>query len=204
MGEAANKLCVAEIASLSAGDEELVQAAREGDDAAFEMIFERHRLRIARITSRFFNRQEKIEEVVQEVFAKVYFALGDYSRQRGSSFAAWLTKVAINSCYDELRRARRRPENNFSSVTEDETLFLNTRLKDENAADAEATTISRDLASKLLARLDADDRLILTLLDGEEMPAAEIARALGWGVSRVKVRAHRARAALRRVLGEFL
>lgn len=204
MGEAVNKLCVADIASVSAGDEELVQAAQKGDDAAFEMIFERHRLRIARITSRFFNRPEKIEEVVQEVFAKAYFALGDYSRERGSSFAAWLSKVAINSCYDELRRARRRPENNFSSVTQDETLFLNTRLRDENAADAEATAISRDLASKLLARLDADDRLILTLLDGEEMPVAEIARALGWGVSRVKVRAHRARVALRRVLKEFL
>jgi RNA polymerase sigma-70 factor (ECF subfamily) len=202
MGEAVDKVCVAEVAA--AGDEELVQAARRGDETAFEMIFERHRLRITRITSRFFNRQEKIEEVVQEVFAKAYFALGDYSNDRGASFAAWLSKVAINSCYDELRRARRRPENNFSSVTEDETLFLNTRLRDERAADAEADMISRDLAHKLLARLSADDRLILTMLDGEEMSVAEIARALGWGVSRVKVRAHRARAALRRVLGEFL
>ena len=64
--------------------------------------------------------------------------------------------------------------------------------------------ISRDLANKLLARLKPDDRLILTLIAVEEMSVVEIARVTDWSVAKVKVRAHRARASLRRVLSEFI
>jgi RNA polymerase sigma-70 factor (ECF subfamily) len=52
--------------------------------------------------------------------------------------------------------------------------------------------------------LSAEDRLVLTLLEVEEMPVADISEVTGWSVSKVKVRAHRARAALRRVLDQFV
>jgi RNA polymerase sigma-70 factor, ECF subfamily len=188
-----------------AADEALVEAVRAGDDSAFEEIFERHRRRIARMVGRFFNRPDKVEEILQDVFTKVYFGLGAYSSDRGSSFAAWISRVAINSCYDELRRMRRRPESSISDITSDEILWLNTQLKPQSGnRDAESTAISRDLANKLLARLGVDDRLVLTLLEGEELSVAEIAVVMGWKVSKVKVRAHRARQSLRRVLGEFV
>ncbi len=186
-------------------DESLVDAVRAGDDSAFEQIFERHRRRLARMAGRFFNRPERVEEILQEVFTKVYFALGAYSSERGPSFAAWLSRVAINSCYDELRRARRRPEGSLSDITSDEIVWLNSQMKSQTATrDAESAVISRDLANKLLARLSPDDRIVLTLLDAEEMSVAEIAVVMGWKVSKVKVRAHRARQSLRRVLGEFV
>jgi RNA polymerase sigma-70 factor (ECF subfamily) len=157
------------------------------------------------MVGRFFNRPDKVEEVLQDVFTKVYFGLGSYSAERGASFAAWLSRVAVNSCYDELRRARRRPESSISDITSDEILWLNTQLKPQSAnRDAESAVISRDLANKLLARLGVDDRLILTLLEGEELSVAEIAVVMGWKISKVKVRAHRARQSLRRVLGEFV
>ena len=68
----------------------------------------------------------------------------------------------------------------------------------------ESAVIDRDLADKLLARLSAEDRLVLVMLEAEELPVAEIAKLTGWSVSKVKVRAHRARASLRRVLGKLL
>lgn len=186
-------------------DESLVEAVRAGDDSAFEQIFERHRRRVARMVGRFFNRPERVEEILQDVFTKVYFALGAYSSERGPSFAAWLSRVAINSCYDELRRARRRPEGSLSDITSDEIVWLNSQMKSQSATrDAESAVISRDLANKLLARLSPDDRIVLTLLDAEELSVAEIAVVMGWKVSKVKVRAHRARQSLRRVLGEFV
>jgi RNA polymerase sigma-70 factor (ECF subfamily) len=188
-----------------ATDEALVAAIRAGDEAAFEQLFERHRRRVARVVGRFFNRPERVEEIVQEVFTKVYFALDDYSPQRGSSFAAWLSRIAINACYDELRRARRRPESSISDVTDDEGAWLNAQSRAETTGgDAESITVSRDLANKLLARLGAEDRLVLTLLDGEGLPVSDIAELTGWTSSKVKVRAHRARLALRRVLGDFM
>jgi RNA polymerase sigma-70 factor (ECF subfamily) len=186
-------------------DESLARAALAGDEAAFEQLFERHRRRVGRIVGRFFNRPERIEEIVQEIFVKLYFALGDYSTERGPSFAAWLSRIAINSCYDQLRRARRRPESSITDITEDEVSHLRSRLRAGSyAADAESETISRDLANKLLARLSADDRLVLVLLEAEDMSVREIASHTGWTISKVKVRAHRARAALRRVLGDFI
>jgi RNA polymerase sigma-70 factor (ECF subfamily) len=186
-----------------ATDESLVIAIRSGDEAAFEQLFERHRRRAARIVGRFFNRPERVEEIVQEVFTKVYFALDDYSSERGSSFAAWLSRIAINACYDELRRARRRPESSISDVTDDEAVWLKAQAETVGG-NAESITVSRDLANKLLARLGAEDRLVLTLLDGEGLPVSDIAELTGWTSSKVKVRAHRARLALRRVLTDFV
>jgi RNA polymerase sigma-70 factor, ECF subfamily len=186
-------------------DESLVRSIRAGEQAAFEQLFARHSRRVARIAGRFFNRPERIEEIIQDVFTKVYFAINDYSPDRGPSFASWLSRIAINSCYDELRRARRRPENSISEITDDEARWLNTRLRVEaTARDAESRAISRDLADKLLARITADDRLVLTLMEVEGLTVAEISEATGWSASKVKVRAHRARQALRRVVNEFL
>ena len=190
---------------LEATDEYLARAASGGDEAAFELIFERHRRRVAGVVGRFFNRPERIEELVQDTFTKLYFALGDYSPMRGASFATWLSRIAINACYDELRKIKRRPETMIGNVTDTEILWLKTRLRSGPAAgDAESNAIARDLAEKLLARLSLDDRLVLILLDAEENSVSEIADLMAWSISKVKVRAHRARAALRRVMSEFV
>lgn len=188
-----------------ASDEALAAAVCLGDDRAFEEIFVRHRWRVVRITARFFNRPERVEEIVQETFAKVYFGIGNYSHKRGSSFVAWVSRIAINCCYDELRRMKRRPETPIGGFTEDEATFLNARSRSySRSGNAESELVSRDLAMKLLARLSPKDRLVLTLLEADEMPVAEIAEALGWSISKVKVRAHRARTALRRALKDLL
>lgn len=186
-------------------DESLCRSAAAGDEAAFELIFERHRRRMARLVGRFFNRPDRIEEVVQEIFTKLYFALGDYSPVMGASFTTWLSRIAINACYDELRKIKRRPESIIGDIADTEILWLKARLYAAPAAtDAESRAIARDLAGKLLARLSVDDRLVLTLLDGEETSVNEIAELMSWSASKVKVRAHRARAALRKVLGELV
>jgi RNA polymerase sigma-70 factor, ECF subfamily len=185
-------------------DETLVALARAGDESAFEKLFERHRRQVARVAGRFFNRPEHVEEVVQEVFTKLYFALDSYSAERGTAFAAWLSRITINSCYDHLRRARRRPESAIENINEAEGAWLRRRVRDQGrGSDAESALISRDLASKLLARLGADDRLVLTLMEIEDRSVAEIADVTGWSVAKVKVRAHRARASLRRLFDQF-
>ena len=90
----------------------------------------------------------------------------------------------------------------MSELTDEETVSLRARLRGDS--DAEAEAVSRDLAAKLLARLSPEDRLVLVMLDVEGLSVAEIASLQGWTVSKVKVRAHRARAHLRRVLQRFL
>jgi RNA polymerase sigma-70 factor (ECF subfamily) len=186
-------------------DVELVSEVRAGREDAFEELFRRHRRRVALIASRFFRHREQIEEVVQESFAKAFFALGEFSNRQAESFGAWLSRIAFNVCYDELRRLKRRPESSLSELDEDEAARLRERTR--NASDArgvESRAVSRELAAKLLARLSPEDRLVLVMLDVEGLSTAEIAEVLGWSVSKVKVRAHRARAHLRRVLKRFV
>ena len=186
-------------------DIELVAQIRAGDESAFELLFNRHRRRVALIASRFFRQREQIEEIIQESFSKAYFALGDFYNQQEASFAAWLARIAYNSCYDELRRLKRRHESALSDVAEEDAEWLKETLRDESAGkDFETVAVTRDLADKLLSRLSAEDRLVLVMLDAEELSVAEIAQLTGWSISKVKVRAHRARASLRRVLKRFL
>ncbi len=191
--------------TVAPSDGELVSCVCAGDETAFEELFNRHRRRVALIASRFFRGREQVEEVVQESFTKAYFALGDFTNNREASFAAWLARIAFNTCYDELRRFKRRPESAMDDVTEEESLRLNERLRAEGAGDdIEAAAIARDLADKLLSRLSPEDRFVLVMMDVEGMSVAEIAEQTKWSASKVKVRAHRARASLRGVLGKFL
>lgn len=191
--------------AIEPSDVALVNLARDGDETAFEELFNRHRRRVSLIASRFFRQREQMEEIVQESFTKAYFALSDFSNTQENSFAAWLARIAFNTCYDELRRLKRRPESALSDVSEEESVFLKKHLFAEEAGrDIESATVSRDLASKLLSRLSPEDRLVLIMLDAEGMTVSEIAKLMKWSVPKVKVRAHRARGSLRRVLKKFL
>ena len=98
MDEPANNCGLATVKSDSpvadeAADDDLVRLAREGEEEAFERLFDRHKRQVARIASRFFNRPERIEEIVQEVFVKLFFALDGYSAEKGASFSAWLRPI---------------------------------------------------------------------------------------------------------------
>ena len=188
-------------------DDALVTATCAGDEAAFEQLFERHRRRVARIASRFFARPEQIEEIIQESFTKAYLALHSFAGAHAASFSAWLAQITVNACYDELRRMQRRPEQQLTELNDAEAHALSTQLQrttNASASDVESALVARDLAGKLLARLAPDDRLVLTLLDAEGLSVAEIAQLTGWSGAKVKVRAHRARAHLRRILRKYL
>lgn len=185
-------------------DDALVAAVAAGDETAFEQLFERHRRHVARVAGRFFAHREQIEEIIQDSFTKVYFALGTYHGTHAASFKAWLTQIAVNCCYDQLRRTRRRPEHSLDISDDEGHQFAKQLRAVDGASDVERTVVSRDLAEKLLARLGPDDRLVLTLLDVEGFSVAEIAEMTKWSISKVKVRAHRARAHLRKVLRRLL
>lgn len=186
-------------------DPDLVARVRAGDEQAFEELFNRHRRRVALIASRFFRQPEQIEEIVQESFTKAYFALGDFTNAQEASFVAWLARIAFNACYDELRRMKRRPESTMSNISDEEDVWLREQLHAQGAeSNVESAMVARDLAGKLLSRLSPEDRLLLVMLDAEGMSVAEIAESTRWSTSKVKVRAHRARARLRSVLARFL
>lgn len=179
-------------------DDGLVTAALAGDEDAFAALFMRHKRMVASLAGRFFSQREQIEEVLQMSFCQAYLALRQYQGGQTHSFAAWLKRITVNTCLDELRKQQRRPENLMTDLSEGESNSLLQAMED--VPNAERHTVSRDLAHKLLARLVPEDRLALTLLYEDEWSVAEIGELLGWSISKVKGRAHKARKNLQRAM----
>jgi RNA polymerase sigma-70 factor (ECF subfamily) len=184
-------------------DKHLVDLVLAGDETAFEQIFDRYKRLVASIAYRYFHHPEQIEEIIQISFAKVYFELKEFRGKYDSSLASWVGRITTNACLDTLRNQKRKPENLYCELSESESEFLHSEVFNNNQ-NAEKLHIERDLAEKLLSRLTIEDRAILQMLDAEEMSVNEVAEITGWSNSKIKVRAHRARNALRKILRKFL
>lgn len=118
----------------------------------------------------------------------------------------WLTRIATNTCLNLLRAAKRRPELVTSDLSEDETTWLenvSSRLEAQSP-NAEQRVVAADLAEKVLETLTPQDRLALTMIDGEGASVNEVAEITGWSESKVKVRAFRARKKAREALEKLL
>lgn len=164
-------------------EEVLVAASRRGDQQAFGALVRAHERRVFRLAGRFFRHREDAEEVAQETFLRAWSKLGGY--RADAPFEHWLTRICLNCCYERLRRRQPRME----------------ELPESTAAPTRDPSAGLEV-ERLLRRLSPADRFVLLLLDGEGWAVEEIARKLGWTTTNVKVRAHRARKRLRRVLEE--
>jgi RNA polymerase sigma-70 factor (ECF subfamily) len=184
-------------------DSQLIELILSGEEAAFESLFDRYKRLVATIARRYFKRPEQIEEIIQISFAKVYFDLKTFRGDHNFSFASWIGKITTNACLDVLRTQKRKPENLWCEFSEAETEILFAGVAN-NEKTAENSVVERDLAEKLLSRLTAEDRAILQMLDAEEMSVREVAEITGWSNAKIKVRAFRARNALRKILRKFL
>jgi RNA polymerase sigma-70 factor (ECF subfamily) len=188
-----------------ASDLELVGLAREGDEQAFEEIVRRHSPRVFQVASRFFRQRAQVEEAAQEAFLRAYTQLSSYEGR--GSFEGWLTRLTTNLCLNMVRSAKRRPESSVADLTNDESEWLENRMADASAARHESSQrglVAADLAEKVLSQMSPDDRLVLTLIDGDEMSVKEVAEMTGWSESKVKTQAFRARRRMREAVEELL
>lgn len=183
-------------------DNQLVELVLAGDTSAFEQLFDRHKRMVGGLASRYFRRHEDIEELVQTSFAKAYTELGKFNGKYDRSFASWLGRITINTCFDQLRVKRRRPEMLDCELSEEESVTLIDSLSHESGHTEDLQM--RDLAEKLLASLLPQDRALLEMLYKDEMSVAEIADVMGTSQSNVKVRAWRARRQLRKIAGKLM
>lgn len=184
-------------------DKQLVEIVLAGDGTAFEEIFDRHKRLVAIIASRFFRRQDEIEEIIQISFAKAFAELGRFRGDHERSLSSWLVRITSNACFDTLRAHKRKSEKLDCELSECELASV-VELTADDSCIAEQGLIDRDLTEKLLAGLADDDRLLLQLMYGEDMSVADIADVFGWSSSNVKIRAWRARASLRKALRKYL
>jgi RNA polymerase sigma-70 factor (ECF subfamily) len=174
-------------------DESLISATLAGDEGAFSLLVTRYKRRIFGLAARFARDSDEVEDICQEVFIKAFENLASF--RHDAPFEHWLTRIAVRASHDALRRRRR--EKGQSGF--DDYVF---EVRDYAAEARYEARLARELLKWALSRLKEDERIVITLLELEGYSVREISSLTGWSESNVKVRAHRARKVLKRVLEE--
>ena len=96
---------VLEETDLEETDKELVEGCRRGEPEAFRALFERHKDKVYSIALRYSGDHAVAQDIAQETFLKVFVGLRNFRGE--SNFTSWLYRMAVNSCLDQKRTARR-------------------------------------------------------------------------------------------------
>jgi RNA polymerase sigma-70 factor (ECF subfamily) len=189
-----------------AAEAEFLERLRRGDEEACEKLVREHTARLLAVARRYLRSEEDARDAVQEGFVAAFRSIGRF--QGGSSVSTWLHRIVINACLMKLRSSRRRPEASIEDLLPrfDETGHRVAEPEEwrdsaEESIDREQT---RRRVREAIDRLPQTYRSVLMLRDIEELSTAEAADTLGLTENAVKIRLHRARQALRTLLGSAL
>jgi len=187
-------------AELPETDDALLIRARNGDREAFGELVERHQRRVWKVCRQYLGPADA-GAAAQDALVKAYLSLPSFDGR--SAFTSWLTRIAINTCLDELRRQRReglRVDVDGDAADPDPLATL-----PDGAAGPEELSIQRQAVARLKAlelELPGRQREIFRLRFYAELELEEIAGALGVHVGTVKTQLHRAVHRLREALGD--
>src|SRR5213078_2377778 len=173
----------------------LERVRQSDEEAARALVRELYPL-VMKIVRSHLPRRTDEEDLAQMVFAKIFAHLDQYAG--AVPFEHWVSRVAVNTCLNQLRSEKCRPELRWADLNEAEAEVLAKIAYTSREPDPSEQLVSRDLARKMLETLSPKDRLILTMLDLEERSVEEIRERTGWNASLIKVRAFRARKKLRK------
>jgi len=170
--------------------ERLLERSRAGDDRAMESIYEMFKVRVFQLAYRHTYNPVIAEDLLQDVFLKVFTHLGDV--KAAETFPAWVYRVALNTCYSYLRGKKLRSERTVP-LSEIEGKL------EEAVFDSHEKEIGKpidDAIQVLPARL----RSVFVLHDVEGFKHGEIARLLGCSVGTSKSQLFKARLKVRGLL----
>ncbi|MCH8055650.1 MAG: sigma-70 family RNA polymerase sigma factor [Deltaproteobacteria bacterium] len=188
--------------STKLGDDKLVALAQKGEREAFEVLVERYKQKAYRIAYDFTRDREEAKDLSQEAFLRAFTHLKGFDMQ--ASFYTWFYRILVNLCLDYRRRRGR-----ISWESLDEKAEKAAERSDTAAAasspdqEAMAKEISRRVGVALEA-LPPKQRTAFILRNHQGLSILEMAKVMQAAEGTVKVHLHRAVAALRQSLAEFI
>ena len=181
---------------VDATEQELIAEVLDGHPDSFEPLVVKYQPRVFAIARRYARREDEVEDIVQTVFLKAYSKLSSF---RGEApFEHWLMRMATFTCYDFLRKHQRNREWNATDLSSEENDWLE-NVGEESTAKTDQDA-AKALVNKLLDGLKPVDRHIIILLDLEGKSVKEISELTDLSESNVKVKAHRARDKMKKLL----
>ncbi len=202
LGQLRNEIGKRGVASSAdaAADEELVAAAKNGDELGFESLAKRHQRRMFALAFRYTRVREDAEDIVQETFRKAFVHLQKFERK--SSFSTWLTRIAINEALMSLRRRRALHEVPTDDSSGDNGTTPGPDLVDASP-DPEATYLRKEearIVSAAIRHLRPGMRRAVELRELGDLSTQETARRMGLSVAAIKARLFHARKELGKAL----
>lgn len=169
----------------------ILRAAAQGESQAFRQLVVLYRDRILRLASRFAADEAELDQLAQDIFIEVQCSLHKY--RADAPFSHWLLRIGTRCCHKHLRRRYRARW----------MLSLDGLLSkgfEPVAGHPGEQREAVELLRTALGHLRPAERTVITLLELEEHSVRETAELTGWSEANVKVRAHRARKALREII----
>lgn len=166
-------------------DDQLVQRIAAGDASALEALYDKYVRQCFGLALRLVGEPGLAEEVVQEVFTKLWSSPNSYSAQRGA-FVSWLLSLVHHRCIDELRR---RSRTEVALDTDDPLSALNTTADPQpDPSDQVWLMEQQRVVRKALMELQANQRQVLELAYFGGLSQSQIAAKLGQPLGTVKTR----------------
>lgn len=180
-------------------DSTVIARCLNGDDAAWEELVRLHTRRVYGICYRFTGRDSEAQDLTQEVFLRVFRALGSF-RATDGSFVTWLARLTRNLLIDHYRRTR---NERVTDSIEEQVTGIEQVEAGGRADSALAGREASEVLQAALGKLSPELRETIILRDLQEMDYREIAGVLSIPEGTVKSRLNRGRAELARLLKKY-
>jgi RNA polymerase sigma-70 factor (ECF subfamily) len=191
---------------LSPDESDLLERLRAGEDSAYEELVRTHSPRLLAVARRIVGNDEEARDVIQDAFLNAFRSLRNFHGD--ARLSTWLHRIVVNSALMKLRTRKRKPEESIEPL-------LPAFLADghyaekfsswgEQADAALSRSETQDLVRQRIDELPESFRTVLVLRDIEGLDTEETARVLDTTPNAVKIRLHRARAALRTLLAPHM
>jgi RNA polymerase sigma-70 factor (ECF subfamily) len=182
-------------------NQELVTAAKAGDEAALEALLTRYQPNIYRFGMKMCRHPQDAEDVLQDTLLTAARSIADF--RGASSITSWLYAIARSFCIKKRRKSKFAPAQEQSL---EQLAGPDLNVADSNLAPDEAVFGGelRVALEDALASLDEDEREVILLRDVEGLRARDVAEVLEISVPAMKSRLHRARVRVRGLLGPAL
>jgi RNA polymerase sigma-70 factor (ECF subfamily) len=177
-------------------DAQLLALIVRGDNWALSEIYDRYSRLVFSLALRILNDRPSAEEIVQQVFTKVWRSARDYRVERGK-FSTWVLTITHHQCIDELRRRRVRP---IAQPGDEELLYQ--LPGDDDPVQAVQYTFERARVREALQQLPAEQRIVIELAFWGGLTQREIAVYCHSPLGTIKTRSRLGMQRLKRLLPE--
>ncbi len=158
----------------------------------FREIIDRYEAKVFSIIYGILRNRNDAEDIAQQVFAKIYFSIGAFDSR--STLLTWIYRIAVNECYDYLRKRKVRRlvyESDFSA--EEVQRMENSESAVDPAAPVDRRFAQRDFVLKLLSKVSDQDRSLIVLKEVEGHTVEELSAITGLNENTIKVKLFRTR-----------